>query len=90
LPHLIASLLPISPHLLKLVAFVLFAWYDRFAPYVLAEKHNLKPMIDKQTFCYPLAIGKISQKEGNKWIANASNAVMIMIYSPLLLSIKFV
>ncbi len=65
----IANLAP----LLKLVAFVLFAWYDRFAPYVLAEKHNLKPMIDKQTFCYPLPIGKISQKEGNN--GNKSNAL---------------
>jgi hypothetical protein len=89
LPHLIASLLPISP-LFQLVAFVPFAWFARFAPYVLAEKHNLKPMIDNALLCYPKAIGKISQKEGNKWIANASNAVMIMIYSPLLLSIKSV
>jgi hypothetical protein len=29
---------------------------------IYAQKKHLKPMIDEQIFCYPKAIGKVSQK----------------------------
>ena len=56
----------------------------------LCPAENSPSNYDRQLylFCYPLPIGKVSQKEGNKW--NVNNAVMITIFWSPSLSFKFV